>query len=99
MHRLLFVTGLAVLAVAAKPAVGPERGALLVGGGGKLSADAMAEFIRLAGGPDASIIWVPTASDLEKFPPDYLEKTVLAKAGAKNLTLLHTRDRKVADTE
>src|SRR5579862_2119393 len=99
MHRLLFVIGLAALTLAAKPVVGPAKGALLVGGGGKLSPEAMNEFITLAGGPDALIVWVPTASDLEAFPKDYLEKTPLAKAGAKNLLLLHTRDRKVADSE
>ena len=41
MHRILFVLGLAAFTVAAKPAVGPAKGALLVGGGGKLSPEAL----------------------------------------------------------
>jgi cyanophycinase len=42
---------------------------------------------------------IPTAGDNDKYDASEASKSFLAKAGVKNLTVLHTRDRKIADTK
>src|SRR5205085_214180 len=79
--------------------VGPNHGTLLIAGGGELGPEIVNRFLELAGGPDAPIVVIPTASEQNEFGPDYLDKSFLRKAGARNLTLLHTRDRSVAESE
>ena len=56
-------------------------------------------FIELAGGPDAAIVVLPTAGAEETYDQSYAGLQQFREAGAKNLTVLHTRDRKVADSE
>jgi peptidyl-dipeptidase A len=70
----------------------------MVVGGGSMSPELWKEFISLAGGPDSLILIIPTASGDPTYPPDYLQKSELYRAGAKNLKLLHTTDRKEADS-
>ena len=54
-------------------------------------------IVDLAGGPDAPAVMIPTADDKE---PDMDPKSsILAKAGFTHVTVLHTRDRAVADSE
>lgn len=97
-NLLLPLTLLASLAIA-ETAVGPERGSLVVVGGGRVGPEISSRFLALAGGPDALIVVIPTADDRDAFPADYLEKSFLAQAGAKNLVLLHTRSRAEASAE
>ena len=99
MRRLVLVLAFGVSIVGAKPTVGPARGALVVCGGGRLGPEIINEFITLAGGAEAPIVLIPTASEANQFPGDYIQKTALYRGGAKNLTLLHTRDRHEADSE
>ena len=49
--------------------------------------------------PDASIIIVPTAGDADEYDEHWTGLRQFREQGARNLTVLHTRDRKVADTE
>lgn len=56
------------------------------------------EFIASAGGVDASFVIVPTALEGEDWGPGYVAKSFLARAGAKDITVLHTRDVQVADS-
>ena len=79
--------------------VGPEHGALLIHGGGRLTAETVREFIRLAGGIDAPFVIIPTAEPGEDWDEAYLAKSFLARSGAKDVTVLHTRDPAVADSE
>ncbi len=94
------VCAVSLLAIAqTKPAAvsGPPRGSLVIVGGGKIPASISDRFISLAGGRDANFVLVPTASEDEA-----LAKMDPAKPdlfGLTNVTVLHTRDRKVADTE
>ena len=74
--------------------VGPDNGSLLVAGGA-VEPEIMNRFIELAGGPDASIIVIPTAN----LPPQLEIVNTLRSRGAKNVTVLHTTDRKIADSE
>src|SRR6202022_1776550 len=47
----------------------------------------------------APIVFVPSANVLDPEPAKRAESNVLVKAGAKNVTILHTTDRKVADSK
>ncbi|MCE9530216.1 MAG: cyanophycinase [Planctomycetes bacterium] len=72
------------------------KGALVIGGGGGLPNDVMKKFIDLAGGEDAPLIVVSSAYE-DPVPVDPVECKILRKVGAKNVKILHTRDRKEAD--
>ena len=78
---------------------GPAAGSLIVIGGGQVGPEIMGRFMALAGGADSPVVIIPTAGDDDTYPADYAAKSLLAKAGFKQVTALHTRDRKVADTE
>jgi cyanophycinase len=84
---------------AGPPAVGPAKGTLLVVGGGLKGEAILKRFLDLAGGPDAAIVMIPTAGesdDLSTYAEDLRD---LTDAGARRVKVLHTRDRKVADSE
>ncbi len=88
------------LAVSAAPPYPPEAvpGSLVIVGGGKMPDEARTEFIRLAGGPDAKLVVVPTASAAADEPKDAGAFTKpWTDAGVKSVTLFHTRDKKQAD--
>jgi cyanophycinase len=81
------------------PQVGPERGALVVVGGAMRSPEIYKRFIELAGGPDAHIVLVPTAGGAEEYDEFYQGMNAWRENGARNLTILHTTDPAVADTD
>jgi cyanophycinase len=88
------------------PEYGPAKGSLvIVGGGSTDNTGIIEEFIRLAGGPDAKFVIVPTAGGNKTEDGKvkvYKEEQVIAgwlKRGVKNVHMLHTHDPKVADTE
>ena len=94
-----------VLALSVSPLA--SQGTLIVTSGGK---EAAALFGRLAG-PDARVVFIPTAAsslrsdsgiiwdpDTQQHRGDF-EKEILKRFGLKQVTILHTRDRKVADSE
>ncbi len=68
-------------------------------GGGLRSEALLKQFIALSGGPEASILLVPTAAEGDD-PASYWEDLRdLEAAGARHVTILHTRDRKIADSD
>ncbi len=79
------------------PRVGPAKGSVMVVGGGAQGPEVYAKFIELAGGPDALIIDVPTAGG------DSIDVTTAGRAwknaGARNVVVLHTTDRTVANSD
>ena len=79
--------------------VGPPRGTVMVVGGGSMGPEIYAEFIKAAGGPDALIIDVPNAGGGESYSQDAAGTRGFKAAGAKNVYVLHTRDRKLADSD
>jgi cyanophycinase len=93
-----------VLSAPGRPAaqdVGPARGALVIAGGGVRDQAIIQRFLDLAGGPDAPIVVIPTAGgepDAE-YGPYWSGLRPFKNAGATRLTVLHTYDRKVADSE
>ena len=75
-------------------------GSLVIGGGGGLPDEVFAAFIELAGGEDARIVVVPTAStraDRDDAEQTYLRSWI--ERGVKEPVLLHTRSREEADSE
>ncbi len=74
-------------------------GSLLIGGGGGLSPAIWKKFIELAGGPDAPIVVIPTAGEDPQPGREPGEARALKANGATKVTILHTRNRDVADTE
>ena len=88
------------------PEYGPAKGTLLIVGGGPTNNTGIIEkFIQLAGGPDANFVIVPTAGGNRSADGKirvYKEDDVVGswrKRGLKNVTMLHTHDPKIADTE
>lgn len=96
----------AFTAAAQPPEYGPEKGTLVIQGGGSAEGTGIYEtFINLAGGVDAKIVIVPTAGGnrgADGKPIVYEEEKIVAlwkKLGLTNVHMLHTWDPKVADTE
>ena len=85
---------------AAATKVGPSRGTVIVVGGGAMGPEIYSEFIKSAGGPDALIIDVTTAGGDTTYTPTSAPGVRGFKAaGARNVRVLHTYDRKLADTD
>ena len=71
---------------------GPAKGTLLIHGGGEPNAEFKALFKKLAGGPDANIVWIPTAQADDSLPTTNLLFGFPAK-------ILHTRSSAIANSD
>jgi cyanophycinase len=97
--------GLAALVLMSFPAQaapvvkGPDKGTLIIAGGGKLGPEILGRFIKLAGGPGAEIVVIPTAGGEKAYGPACDCLKIFRELGATNLTVLHTLDRKEADSD
>src|SRR5688572_7259097 len=83
--------------------IGPEKGWLILEGGGRLSSDteAVQRFRTLAGGAAGRLVLIPTAW-MEDLSADRIERWRIQASentGISNVVVLHTLDRLVADTE
>jgi cyanophycinase len=78
---------------------GPEKGTLMIVGGGGKSDSIFAAFIKLAGGLNAPIVVIPTADGNEKHDQNSGGAGTFRKLGAANVTVLHTYDKNVANTD
>lgn len=76
---------------------GPKSGSLVIVGGGRMPVEITDKFIELAGGKDAKIVFVPTASGRKEVSPN--AGRFLRNRGAANVVVLHTTDPKTADTD
>lgn len=83
-----------------QPTLGPSKGSLVIVGGGGTGKDQeiMKRFMQLAGGNNAEIVIIPTALEGDDFGPDTSPAPYFKKAGAKKITIAHTRDPKIADS-
>lgn len=86
------------------PAVDPSPvqetlGALVICGGGRMP-DSVFESLRKRAGSNAKLVVIPTAS-IRADEEDYSERTIKLwnSRGFEAVTLLHTRDKKMADSE
>ena len=77
--------------------VGPEHGTVIVVGGGQLGPEIYQAFIDAAGGPDALILDVPNAAGGDSVGPNTGQ--AWRNAGAKNVAVLFTKDRAVANSD
>ena len=84
------------------PVVGPARGSLVImGGGGKEIPGIFGAFVELAGGRKARIVIVPTAASSNPTYPyerSWAARMATEKFGVEKVTVLHTHDRKVAES-
>jgi len=94
---LLFLVALAASLHAQE--FGPKHGTLVISGGAEKPGIIIERFIALAGGPDAPIIVVPTSGNAAEYDQTYPGLKRFRDAGARNLTVLHTRDRSVANSD
>jgi cyanophycinase len=88
-------------ASAQTPSHGPAKGYLLITGGATEAPD-IQRFIEMAGGKNARIIMIPTASVTQPTSLDALQEQYCGPKSAwaaAHCTILHTTDRKVADSE
>jgi cyanophycinase len=72
-----------------------RTGHLVLIGGGEKPDDAMRKFVELAGGPDAPIVAIPTASS-EADAADYYEKLFKEKYGCTKMVSLRIKTREDA---
>lgn len=78
---------------------GPENGSLVIVGGGYIPQPIFDRFFELAGGKDAPLVVIPTAQEGEGFSADGRSIQMFRQQGATNVTMIHTRDREVADSD
>ena len=79
--------------------IGPKTGSLVIVGGNMQDDAIVKRFIDLAGGPDAPIVVIPTAGDDDSYDEYWSGLRQFRDNGARLVTVLHTRDRKIAETE
>lgn len=86
---------------AAAPAqeVGPAGGSLVIVGGHLSDTTIVDTFLDLAGGPGAPIVVIPTAGGADDYDQSFARLEFFRGRGATDLTVVHTYDPKVADTE
>ena len=108
------VTLVGVVAFSAQRSSGPAKGILILDGGGT-TAIVRDRFVSLAGGAKARIVVIPTGVSALRFgekntilDPDWprdrpewaaYEAYLKQWLGTENVTVIHTRERKVADSE
>ncbi|MEP1095167.1 MAG: cyanophycinase [Cyclobacteriaceae bacterium] len=76
---------------------GPENGTLVVVGGGTRTPGIMGRFIELAGGVDANIVVIPTASGQGEYDEESIKER-WKEFGATNVTVRHTSSKEVANS-
>jgi cyanophycinase len=103
MRRVIAAGALAICACvsgATEPVVkAPERGSLVIVGGGRVGRAILSRFFELAGGTDAPLVVIPTAGGAATYGPDDSGLKMFRDFGATHITVLHTTDRAVADSE
>jgi cyanophycinase len=79
--------------------VGPSKGSLVIVGGAMQDPAIVKRFLDLAGGPDVPIVIIPTAGGDDEYDEYWSGLRQFKEAGAKRLTVLHTKDRARAEAE
>jgi len=75
---------------------GPENGSLVIVGGAMQDTNIVDHFIELAGGPDAPIVVIPTASGSREISNERVTR-FLTERGATDVTVVHTYDSLQSD--
>jgi len=99
---LTLLSFLILIAGNTQATLGPVNGSLIIMGGA-MGRDTIAikKFIELAGGKDASFVYIPTAGDDQSVKRSLksFKQRWLANHGITNILALHTRDPKVANSD
>ena len=95
---LIFLYGIASIADSTYGEDAVPKGHLIIHGGGSLTSDVIDRFVELGDGAKGHLVYVPTSLEDEPAAnlsaiPGYLRPELFGK-----VTILHTRDPKVADT-
>ena len=99
-HSLLLACLVAPVATAQSASHGPAKGYLLITGGATEAPDYQ-RFLKMAGGPDARIVVIPTASVTKPTDQATLQNQYCGSKSpfaGTHCTVLHTTDRAVADS-
>lgn len=77
-----------------------EKGSLVIVGGAMRDSLIFAKFMELAGGEEANIVVIPTAI-ADTLSEEQMNNSAMwaSRRGVKNVTVLHTKDRDLADSE
>jgi cyanophycinase len=78
---------------------GPSNGWLIIHGGGEISNEVKERFEALAGGHKAYLVTIPTAMAGDADGLSKRESQIARSLGIANFTVLHTRDRVLADSD
>jgi cyanophycinase len=97
---LLFLSFIVLFQLNAQE-VGPQNGALVIVGGGGAGPEIIKRFVDLAGGSQAKIVYIPTASGRQAFDLAYKGRVIqpFLDQGAQKVTVVHTYDPAEADTD
>ena len=103
MRRFVLFWLIVLLAMAGKAPIGqqfgPSTGSLVIAGGAVRDPAILAKFFELAGGSDAPIVVIPTAGAGESYDQSWEGLAMFEGHGATNLSVLHTTDSAVANTD
>lgn len=100
MKKFLFLFLITIPLIAQEVATtGPEKGSLIIVGGGFIGADITNRFIENAGGKDAKIVVIPTAGGQASYDNDVRFSKQLRAYGCTNVSVLHTYDKTIADSD
>jgi cyanophycinase len=80
------------------PTIGPAKGWLIIHGGGRTMPEITNRLITLAGGADANFVVIPTAAPDAAIDLDKIRESSAQWLRVAHITVLHTRDRKQADS-
>jgi len=100
MKKFLFLFLLTLTANAQENlTTGPENGSLVIMGGGRVVDTILKRYVELAGGINAPMVVIPTAGGSDNYDQEYYFAKQLREFGVKKVTVLHTYNKKEADTE
>jgi aminobenzoyl-glutamate utilization protein B len=95
---MALIASLVLFGQTGAPSVGPRAGTLVIDGGAN-NPETKRRFVELAGGPAAEFVVIPTASERDELDLKRESQLFIQGFGVEAVTVLHTRDRAVADTE
>lgn len=100
MKKILFLILISFAANAQENlTIGPENGALVIVGGGRVVDTILKRYVELAGGIDAPMVVIPTAGGSANYDQNFYFAKQLRDFGVKKVTVLHTYDKQEADTK
>jgi cyanophycinase len=110
---LTLIVLISQVTVLSQKSSGPSKGSLVVTGG-DFGKGVIERFVSLAGGPDATYVYIPTAASSLRLPSGFIydppdtdipaantkefEQELCKFFGVNRITILHTRSRKTADS-